>query len=93
MTHPDVIVVGAGLAGLQAAWNLEQKGFKVVVLEARGRVGGRGIEGRAGLGVEPLQLGHHLDHVLGIDAADALQAAQVAPGQHLEVATHCGGLR
>jgi monoamine oxidase len=37
----DVIVIGAGLAGLQAAWVLEQKGFKVIVLEGRDRVGGR----------------------------------------------------
>ena len=37
----DVIVIGAGLSGLQAAWNLEQKGFKVLVLEGRDRVGGR----------------------------------------------------
>ena len=27
--------------GLHAAWQLEQRGFKVVVIEARGRVGGR----------------------------------------------------
>jgi monoamine oxidase len=37
----DVIVIGAGLAGLQAAWILEQKGFKALVLEGRDRVGGR----------------------------------------------------
>ena len=37
----DVIVIGAGLSGLQAAWALEQKGFKVLVLEGRDRVGGR----------------------------------------------------
>jgi monoamine oxidase len=35
------IVVGAGLAGLSAAWELERRGWQVVVLEARQRVGGR----------------------------------------------------
>jgi monoamine oxidase len=36
-----VVVVGAGFAGLMAAWRLTQDGCEVVVLEARDRVGGR----------------------------------------------------
>lgn len=36
-----VVVVGAGFAGLMAAWRLNQRGCEVVVLEARDRVGGR----------------------------------------------------
>src|SRR6476646_3351147 len=37
----DVIVVGAGLAGLAAATKLEAEGLDVLVLEAQQRVGGR----------------------------------------------------
>lgn len=37
----DVVVVGAGVTGLTAAYRLHQQGRSVVVLEARDRVGGR----------------------------------------------------
>lgn len=37
----DVIILGAGVAGLNAAWTLEQQGARVLVLEGRKRVGGR----------------------------------------------------
>ena len=42
----DVVVVGAGIAGLVAATDLVAGGLEVVVLEARDRVGGRAAEHR-----------------------------------------------
>jgi monoamine oxidase len=48
--HPslqaDVIVVGAGLAGLTAAWELQRAGYRVLVFEARDRAGGRVLSHR-----------------------------------------------
>jgi monoamine oxidase len=41
VSRPDVVVVGAGLAGLCAARDLQTGGAQVTVLEARDRVGGR----------------------------------------------------
>jgi len=37
----DVIIIGAGLSGLNAALLLEQEGAKVTILEGRDRIGGR----------------------------------------------------
>lgn len=37
----EVVVVGAGMAGLAAAKELEKAGFKVLILEASKRIGGR----------------------------------------------------
>src|SRR5215207_1343276 len=39
--NKTVTVIGAGLAGLSAAYDLHQAGWQVTVLEARERVGGR----------------------------------------------------
>ncbi len=43
MTHgvdADVIVVGGGISGLASAWGLQQRGARVILLEAAPRVGG-----------------------------------------------------
>ncbi|KAJ6148541.1 hypothetical protein N7497_010523 [Penicillium chrysogenum] len=37
----DIAVIGAGMAGITAARDLSKKGFPVVLLEARDRIGGR----------------------------------------------------
>jgi len=48
MTTYDVIVVGAGVTGLTAAYRLTQAGKSVLVLEARDRIGGRLLNERHG---------------------------------------------
>ena len=49
--NPRIAIIGAGIAGLNAAWQLRKKGLKATVYEARGRVGGRMLS-RVGV-VEP----------------------------------------
>src|SRR5882672_3950330 len=40
-TPPEVLILGAGVAGLTAARDLTAAGTRVLVLEARDRIGGR----------------------------------------------------
>jgi monoamine oxidase len=60
--HCDILVIGAGAAGLAAAAELARAGRSVLVLEARSRVGGRCYTRRmAGLAV-PVELGAEFIH-------------------------------
>jgi monoamine oxidase len=56
MTDRDVIIIGAGAAGLGAAWRLKSAGVPVRVVEARGRMGGRAFTAREPSGL-PIELG------------------------------------
>ncbi|MFL6802298.1 MAG: flavin monoamine oxidase family protein [Sphingomicrobium sp.] len=44
----SVVILGAGIAGLISAYELQKAGYKVTVLEARDRIGGRSWTIRAG---------------------------------------------
>lgn len=41
MTDVDAVIIGAGVAGLRCASNLNRAGLRVRILEARSRIGGR----------------------------------------------------
>jgi monoamine oxidase len=58
--EPDVIVIGAGLAGLTAARELRHAGRRVLLLEARDRLGGRAYT--SSLGDSEVELGGAFVH-------------------------------
>lgn len=86
----NVIVVGAGAAGLAAAAHLSRNGKSVCILEARGRIGGRIFTTRPPGSLVPLELGAEFIHgespavfeqlrLAGDVAVDAMQTRHRAP--------------
>ncbi|TMK29823.1 MAG: FAD-dependent oxidoreductase [Actinobacteria bacterium] len=60
MTDPQVVIIGAGVAGLTAARELSAAGARVLVLEARDRLGGRVMTHHTADG--PVELGAEFVH-------------------------------
>jgi monoamine oxidase len=60
--HVDVVVLGAGIAGLAAARKLAEAGLSVVLLEARSRIGGRIFTTRTPATDLPVELGAEFVH-------------------------------
>jgi monoamine oxidase len=61
-TEADVIVVGAGAAGISAAVALAARGLSVTILEARERIGGRIFTLRDAKHQAPVELGAEFIH-------------------------------
>ncbi|CAO4156754.1 Tryptophan 2-monooxygenase [Methylorubrum thiocyanatum] len=74
---PDVIVIGAGAAGIAAARRLIERGLSVAVLEARDRVGGRAVTTR--LRGHAVDLGAHWLHAGPINPLVALGRSRGEP--------------
>lgn len=60
--NPDVIVIGAGIAGLAAAGELARHGWSVRLLEARDRTGGRLLSATGRGWPHPVELGAEFIH-------------------------------
>ena len=73
--EPDVIVVGAGIAGLTAAAKLGRSGLSVLLLEARDRVGGRIWTQRSPTHDVPIEFGAEFIHGLPPEIWQPLQSA------------------
>ncbi|EJN53098.1 NAD(P)-binding Rossmann-like domain protein, partial [Actinomyces sp. ICM58] len=79
-THPGAVVVGGGIAGLVAAWELARAGTRPLLIEARGYLGGLIARGTVG-GVD-VDLGAETYVVRGTDTSsivDALGLTSVEP--------------
>ncbi|MDQ0348463.1 flavin monoamine oxidase family protein [Ancylobacter vacuolatus] len=89
----EVIVVGAGAAGLAAGARLQQAGIDVRVVEAAARTGGRAFTDTATFGVA-WDRGCHWLHSASVNplrvAADELGLAYFARGNRKARATHLG---
>ena len=84
----DVVVVGAGAAGLAAARDLAGAGLSIALLEARGRVGGRILTVRDSDAPGPIELGAEFLHGAAEETLRIVRAARLEvvklPDEHLQ---------
>ncbi len=97
----EVVVVGAGIAGLSCAWRLQQAGVRVRVFEAQDRVGGRMLSLRGHfadgqvceLGGELIDSGHLRMHALAAELGLELDDLASDPTAAFGEVWYCGGRR
>jgi monoamine oxidase len=93
--QPDVIVIGAGAAGLAAAKRLSQAGMAVTLLEARERVGGRIHTLYDPLSPVPIELGAEFIHGRPPAIWNAIEAGRIPvaefQGEHHFLGAEDGG--
>jgi monoamine oxidase len=75
--HPDVVILGAGAAGLSAAIELARAGIAVSILEARDRIGGRMFTRHDSVSGAPIELGAEFIHGLSPEIWQPLQEQKV----------------
>jgi monoamine oxidase len=76
--NPDVIVIGAGAAGISAAIDIANAGLKVTILEARERIGGRIFTVSDPVHHLPVELGAEFIHGLPPEIWNLLNRNKVA---------------
>jgi len=71
----DVVIVGAGVAGLAAARKLHEGGARIAILEARDRIGGRILTLRDDRTPVPIELGAEFVHGTAEEVVDLAREA------------------
>jgi monoamine oxidase len=87
-THYDVIVIGAGAAGLAATRALQKAGCNVLILEARERVGGRILTDHT-LAPYPVELGAEFIHGENVHTWELVQSAGLKTTEVFNQAERC----
>ena len=77
MSACDVAVVGAGVAGLAAMRELEARGLRVQIFEARDRIGGRILTVRDDRLAQPIELGAEFIHGNAEETLAIVRAARL----------------
>ncbi len=77
--NANVIVIGAGIAGLAAALDLAQAGLRVAVLEARDRIGGRIYTKRDPMTHAAIELGAEFVHGKPPEIWDLMRTQSLEP--------------
>ena len=75
--HADVLIIGAGASGLAAAARLTDAGLRVLLLEARNRIGGRIHTVRNAHPTLPIELGAEFVHGTPVETWNILRSGQL----------------
>ena len=86
ITTFDVIVIGAGFAGLSAASKLAADGARVLVLEARSRLGGRATAFQDRETGELVDNGQHVMMACNVETLAFLR--EIGAGEHVSIQPH-----
>ena len=83
----SVVVLGGGIAGLTAAYELERAGFAVTLLEARARLGGRNWTLRGG---DPIEMVGEATQTVGFSDGLYMNAGPARiPSNHRMLLDYC----